>query len=219
MHSVSSAIPFFERQIALRAHKCMVLLKTILSVSLVSTPVAFCSDLRIELVQGDGAIHNVSSRHIVEPVIRLLGEAGQPITGGHITFLTPEFGPGGRFASSGNVFTTTTDAQGLATGRGLRPNQQTGQWEIRIAASYGGQKTRTSMQQTNAAPPGPLKAKGKSSTKWILAIAAGGAAAGLAAALGGGGTPAQPSSPPPAAATPAAIPTTITAAAGSLGRP
>ena len=118
------------------------------------------------------------------------------------------------------MYTTATDAQGLATARGLRPNQQTGQWEIRIAASHGEQKARAIMRQTNAAPLEAVAAKGKSRTKWILAIAAGGSAAGLAAALGGGGSTVTAAGVAPALpAITAAIPTTITAGAGSLGRP
>ncbi|MBK5294658.1 MAG: hypothetical protein JJE04_23625 [Acidobacteriia bacterium] len=205
---------------ALCAHKCSVLLKTIVSVALITLPAASAAGLRIELVQGESAIHNISSPRAIEPVIRLVDDVGQPVAGGQVTFLTPEFGPGGRFASSGTVLTTTTDAQGLATARGLRPNRQTGQWEIRIAASHGGQKARAIMPQTNATPLEPVAAKRKSSMRWILTIAAGGAAAGLAAALGGGGSTVTAAGASPApTVVPAATPTTIIAGAASLGRP
>jgi len=174
--------------------------------------------LQVEVIQGDGAIHNIQNGRAVEPVVRVVNDQGQPVPGAAVTFLLPETGPGGRFPT-GSVFTTSTNETGQATVRELRPNQLVGQWEIRVAASHAGLRARASIQQTNASPMVEVKQRGKSRTL-LMAIIGGGAAAGLAAALGGGGgggkAVTSPKAPP---AAPASIPTTISAGAASIGRP
>jgi len=177
---------------------------------------AAAAGLQVEVIQGDGAIHNVQNGRGVEPVVRVLDGTGEPVPGAAVTFLLPETGPGGRFPT-GSVFTTSTNESGQATVRELRPNRLVGQWEIRVAASHQGLRARASIRQTNAAPLAAPKDRGKSRTL-LIAILGGGAAAGLAAALGSGSGKAlsAPTGPP---AAPASIPTTISAGAASIGRP
>jgi hypothetical protein len=175
------------------------------------------ASLQIEVIQGDGAIHNVQLGRGVEPVIRVLDEHGEPVQGAAVTFLLPETGPGGRFPH-GSVYTTATNETGQAVARELRPNRLVGQWEIRVAASHGGLRARAIIQQTNATPLLAPKERGKSRTL-LMALIGGGAAAGLAAALGGGGGGKAVTTPTAAPATPASIPTTIAAGPASIGRP
>ena len=80
-----------------------------------------------------------------------------------------------------------TDASGRAVARGLRPNNQVGQFEMRAVGSFRGESATVTITQTNAAP---VANGSKSAKKWVilLAIVGGGAAAAAVAAAGGGGS-------------------------------
>ncbi len=138
---------------------------------------------RIEVLEGDGAINNIRLHHAKEPVVRVEDQDGHPIPNVAVSFLLPDKGPSGSFADGQAVLTVMTDDQGLAVGRGLRPNGSAGQFQIRVTVSYQGQAATANIMQTNAEP-----AEGKGSSKTILIIAAigGAAAAGAAVALSKG---------------------------------
>jgi hypothetical protein len=175
--------------------------------------------LQVEVVQGDGAIHNVRGRQFVEPVVQVL-DAGQPVEGAIVSFLLPQVGPSGRFVE-GPVMTLATGPDGVAAARGFRPNTLPGQFEIRVTASWKGRTGRATLLQTNAAPIEGGVARRRSRTFVILGVLAGGAAAGAAAALGGS-RPAAAAAPSPAPQPPAAIlqpPATIAAGAANVGSP
>jgi hypothetical protein len=74
-----------------------------------------------------------------------------------------------------------TDAKGQAVGRGLRPNQTAGRFQIRVTASYHGQTASATIAQINAEP---AAAGGGSKKFLIIALIGGAAAGGLAAAMG-----------------------------------
>jgi hypothetical protein len=177
--------------------------------------------LALEAVQGEGAIHVVEGRSFVEPAVRVIRD-GRPVAGAVVTFLLPKVGPGGSFRNEA-MLTVITDAEGVAMGRGFRPNTLAGQYEIRVTASSEGRSARIAMLQTNAAPsPDRRAAKSKSRGYMILGLIAGGAAAGAAVALGGGNSGSRAAAPA-AAVPPAGVTTppsvTITAGAGSIGAP
>ena len=182
-------------------------------------PVHAAPGLTLQIVQGDGAIHNIRESQFVDAVARVT-DNGQPVADAIVTFLLPQVGPSGRF-TEGAVLTLTTGADGTATARGFRPNSLTGQFEIRVTVSHNGRTARASLLQTNAAPVEALVRKSRSRTYVILGLIAGGAAAGAAAALGGSsGSPAAsapaPSLPPAAVTRPPAI---ISVGSGSFGTP
>jgi hypothetical protein len=174
--------------------------------------------LQLDIVQGDGAVHNIRERQFIEPVVRVL-DAGQPVEGAIVSFLLPQVGASGQF-TEGPILTVRTSHDGVATARGFRPNSITGQFEIRVAASWNGRTARTSILQTNAAPTGGHRAKSRSRTYVIFSVIAGGAAAGAVAALhrsgSSAGTIAAPVTQLPTAAQP---PATIIAGAASVGSP
>jgi hypothetical protein len=149
---------------------------------------------RIEIVEGDGAINNIRLHRAKEPVVRILDSSGQPLPNVAVTFLLPETGASGTFAAGLSSLTVMTDADGQAVGRGLRPNNHTGQFQIHVTASYQGDAAMAIVTQTNAEP---VQAGG-SSKKILLAVLIGGAAAaGAAVALSKGKS--SPSAPPPPA--------------------
>ncbi len=138
---------------------------------------------RIEVVEGDGAINNISLHHAKEPVVRVMDQNGIPIPNVAVTFVLPGTGAGGSFADGKNTLTVMTDASGLAVGRGLKPNNEPGQFQIRVTTSLQGQVATANISQTNA---GAAKAGISSKTILILAVVGGAAAAGAAVALGKG---------------------------------
>jgi hypothetical protein len=146
--------------------------------------------LKIEIVEGDGAINNIKQRVSREPVVQVTDENDRPIGGAIVTFTLPQTGAGGVFANGSHLLTVTTDASGRAAAVGLRPNNVAGNFQIRVTASHQGQTASTSIPQSNAA----ALATGVSAAKvgWIAGIAAAGATA-LAVGLtrGGNSTPVQ----------------------------
>jgi len=152
--------------------------------------------LRLQVVEGQGAINNIRLRRAKEPVVRAVDENNQPLSGVSVTFLLPDMGPGGVFPGDVRELTILTDSKGEATGRGLTPNQMVGKYQIRVVASYRGEMARAVIDQTNAAPGGALSS-GPSKKILILALIGGAAAGGvaLAASRGGGSSSSNPAQP------------------------
>lgn len=148
----------------------------------------------IEVVEGDGAINNIRLHRAKEPVVRVLDPDGRPLAKVAVTFVLPDKGAGATFADGRNTFTVMTDEGGQATGRGLRPNNTAGQFQIRVSAAFQGQTMTANLIQTNAEP---AKSGGSSKTILILALIGGAGAAGAAAALGGKHGSSSSTTPPP----------------------
>lgn len=168
--------------------------------------------LRVVVVEGEGAINNIREQRAREPVVRVMDAEFRPVPGASVTFLTTELGASATFPS-GHSLTTVSDEKGEAVGRGLRPNNVAGPFQIRVTAAWGGQTATAVINQTNAAPVAVRKASSKKAL--IALIVGGGAAAGAAVAF----TSRKSASASSAAMLPAAVPTTITAGTGSFGRP
>jgi len=170
--------------------------------------------LRIEIIEGDGAVNNVRLQRAKEPVVRVVNEAGNPISGAVVHFAAPSQGPSLAFSDGGRTATILTDGDGRAMGRSVRPNKTPGRFEVRVTASYQGATATARIVQVNA--ESVELTRGSSRKVAILAIigvaAAGGAV--LAALSGRESATAAPST--------LAAPTTgtiITAGAPVLGAP
>ena len=155
--------------------------------------------INIVIVEGEGAINNVRQRVAREPIVQVEDENRKPIAGAAVTFLLPNQGAGATFADGARSLTITTDSNGQAVARGLRPNNVNGQYEIRVNASHQGRTANTTIKQTNAiaaaAAAGGISAK----LIAILAIAGGAVAAGAVIATRDGssnGTPSRTSIAP-----------------------
>jgi hypothetical protein len=141
------------------------------------------SGLHIVVLEGEGAINNIRDHTARAPVVRVLDAEEQPVAGATVNFLAPDFGAGGTFPESRTNLTTTTDQDGRAVGRGLRPNNVAGRFQIRVSASSEGRSATAAISQVNVAPA----ARSSSKTKYIIAaLVAGGAAGAVLAAKGGG---------------------------------
>ena len=169
--------------------------------------------LSVQVVEGQNAINNINRNSAYEPVVEVQGAAGKPVAGASVSFVVPSIGPGALFPDGGRELMVQTDAAGRAVGRGLRPNNQVGQFEIRVVASFAGEKATATITQTNAAPVVTSTRSGKK-LAIILSIVGGGAAAAFAASSGGAG------SNPPRGPTPSApVSGTITPGTPGFGPP
>jgi hypothetical protein len=183
-----------------------------------AAPEAFSQQaLNLVVVEGEGAINNIRQRTARDPIVRVEDENHKPVAGAAVVFLLPSQGASGTFAGGTQTLTVMTNNQGIAVGRGLKPNNVQGQYQIRVNASFQGQMANIAITQTNAlAAAGAAAAAGGISGKLIaiLVIAAGGAAAGAVAATHSGGG--NNSSTGGGTGTP---PTTISAGTGSVSGP
>jgi hypothetical protein len=133
--------------------------------------------LRVTIKEGDGALNNIRAARAKEPVVVVTDADNRPIKGAAVVFILPEMGASGLFPT-GSSTTVSTDENGIAIGRGLRPNNVVGPFEIRAVASYNQMTGRAILKQTNVAP---AKSGGGGKTALILALVGGG---GAAVALG-----------------------------------
>src|SRR5689334_24308851 len=94
--------------------------------------------LNLVIVEGEGAINNIRQRTAREPIVQVEDENHKPVAGAVVVFLLPNDGPSGVFPNGSRSLTVTTDSKGQAIARGLRPNNISGRYEIRVQASYQG---------------------------------------------------------------------------------
>ncbi|MBZ5594122.1 MAG: hypothetical protein LAP39_17920 [Acidobacteriia bacterium] len=139
--------------------------------------------IKIVIQEGQGAINNIQQHRAKEPVVQVTHEDGEPVRAASVTFQLPDSGPGGVFADGSKLLTIQTDEKGSATGRGLRPNQVSGRFQIRVTASYRGATASAVISQINAEPAAAKGGGGK--IFLIIALIGGAAAGGLVAAKGG----------------------------------
>jgi hypothetical protein len=160
--------------------------------SVVSTPAQTESGgLTITVIQGSGATNYIQKKHATQPVVEVRDEANQPVSGADVVFQLPTVGPGGSFDGWLSTQTTKTDAHGRAAASGLTPNDQQGQFVIKVMATRGTKTATTMIGQTNASGGGEAQAGGSHKRLWVVlgVLAAGGVAGGIAATRGGGSAP------------------------------
>lgn len=100
-----------------------------------STP-SGTAKLNIVLISGDGAINNIKSRTARETIVEVRDENNKPIAGAAVVFLLPDSGPGLVSSNGTRMISTMTDAKGRAAMRGLKPNGQSGRYNIQVRANY-----------------------------------------------------------------------------------
>ena len=94
--------------------------------------------LRIEVVEGQGAINNITKGTAWEPVVQVLDDAGSPVQDAVVTFVLPGMGPGAAFTDGSKMLNVQSDESGRAVAKGMRPNTVAGQFEIRVTATSNG---------------------------------------------------------------------------------
>lgn len=142
--------------------------------------------LKVVVVEGEGAINNIRDHSAKAPVVRVENDDAQPVSGVTVTFVLPDMGASGYFENRGTTYTTTTDENGAAVARGLRPNNVAGRFQIHVRASTAGRSATAVITQINAVPAAAVR-HGSNKKILIAALAAGGAAGAIFAAKGAGG--------------------------------
>src|SRR4029079_13827182 len=110
-------------------------------------------------------------------------ENHKPVAGASVLFLLPRSGASGTFANGATSLRVTTDQQGRAVARGLRPNTRAGRFEIAVTASLGALTARLVIHQSNAVNP---PASPASSNQTTAGTGRGGGNAGRGGAEGAG---------------------------------
>ncbi len=178
--------------------------------------------LRIQVVEGDGAVHAPGSRAARPLAVRVTDETGKPVFAAALSFHLPEDGPGGVFASGLRTEVASTDAGGLASLRGMRLNRLPGSFQIRIFASKEQARAGVISNQYIAAARSEAAARAHPDwRKWIAvaALVGAGAAAGVLAAGKAGAASAQPPTAAPTTPTATTAPTTPPASAATPTAP
>jgi hypothetical protein len=172
--------------------------------------------LRIQIIEGEGAVNSAGSRSERPIAVQLTDETGRPLEGVAVSFRMPEEGPSGSFEGGMKTDIAITAADGRAAVHGIRWNRIPGPFQIRVTAAKGESRAGAICSQYISDTPAVKSVRSSASgkKKWvaIAAIAAGGAAAGLAVGLGS--KPQQPGQVPPTAQ-----PTSIGVPTISIGRP
>ncbi len=135
--------------------------------------------LNILVIAGDGAINNLKSRTARETIVEVRDENNKPVAGASVVFLLPDSGPGLVSSNGTRMITTMTDANGRAAARGLKPNGQSGRFNLQVRANYQQSFGQIAISQSNIVAAG---AAVSGLTLAIITIAAA-AAAGTAYAV------------------------------------
>jgi hypothetical protein len=105
--------------------------------------------LFIQIIDGEGALNDIRSRTAREPIVQIEDENHKPIAGAVVLFTTPDSGPSAIFSNGLTSFKTTTGADGRAIGEGLKPNSDSGAFQIQVSASFGSLSSVAVINQTN----------------------------------------------------------------------
>jgi hypothetical protein len=167
------------------------------------------AELRIVVLQGEGATTDIRQRASSDPLIRVEDENQNPVSEAVAVFSLPTEGATGTFANGSKTLTVSTDNRGQAAAIGLKMNSIPGKVPIFVSVSYRGLAARTVITQFTVAPPGAKigESKGHGKLIAILVVLGAGAGGGAFAAIHKSGSSPTSVTPPPAGPTPIGITT------------
>lgn len=113
--------------------------------------------LQIVILDGEGALNNISQRTAREPIVQVQDENHKPLAGAAVLFAIHGGGEGAgaSFTGGASSLSVVTDANGVAHAAGLVANGVKGPWQIQVTASYGKVTTTTTINESNVAPSAP----------------------------------------------------------------
>lgn len=129
--------------------------------------------MQVVAVEGEAAIHDIRRPKPSDVVVLVRDGNRKPIPRASVTMILPPEGAGASFSNKAKTITLTTNNEGYATARGLRPNTIPGPFKIRVEARHEGQTDTLEITQFNMTVE---RAKGESK-KWIALVGVLGAAA------------------------------------------
>ncbi len=190
---------------------CLVLLTLPLPASLSAQPAAPAETLKVVVIEGEGGINNIRQHTSQLITVRVEDENRHPLPGAVVVFALPTDGPSGAFQNGAKTLTVTTNEQGLASVRGLKPNTVSGELTVHVNASSEGRTGRATITQFNMTVPTAKGGSGKLAV--ILALVGAAAAGGAYAGLHKSGSSSAATQPG------AAVPISITPGTGTVGPP
>ena len=108
------------------------------------------SAFRIAVIDGEGALNNVSTKTSREPVVQVADANHRPVAGAYVEFDAPGSGAGATFANGSTHFATTTNTDGLAVASNLKNNGIPGAYLVAVHVSFQGQSIgEVQIHQTN----------------------------------------------------------------------
>jgi len=177
------------------------LLSLVLAVALTprlgAAPQENSGGLKINILEGEGAVNNAKQRTAREVLVEVEDENNRPVAGAVVMFTLPDRGPSGAFASGGKSMTVTTGPDGQARAIVQEINNAKGNMRIRVDVSHEGARASTYVTQSTVA----AAAGGAGKAALIILLVAGAAGGAIAATQGGGGGggPAPTPAPTPTA--------------------
>ncbi|MBI4877450.1 MAG: hypothetical protein HY822_22710 [Acidobacteria bacterium] len=172
--------------------------------------VAQSGNLKIVVLEGEGAKNNVRAKSATAPVVEVRDEADKPVTGAEVVFQLPATGPGGVFHGWMRTQTVRSDAEGKAGTSGYTPNDEEGRFNIKVTATAGAKTGGAVIAQSNVRGTGA--SAGAAKKTWWKPVAV------IAAVAVVGGVVAGTRGDNKTAAT-VTVPVTITPGAVSVGGP
>jgi hypothetical protein len=152
--------------------------------------------LNILILKGDGAINNIKSRTARETIIEVRDENNKPVAGAAVFLQFPSSGASVTTSTGASSLSGQTNALGQFRVSGLKPNGQSGKFNIDVRARVGQAGAPQAVGQVVIAQSNAIAAGAaiSGSTLGILAAAAAAAATiGVVVANNsGGGTAARP---------------------------
>jgi len=166
--------------------------------------------MNVVVVEGEAAIHDVRQRKATDLVVIVRDGNRKPIAGASVRFILPAEGASATFSDGSRALAITTNSNGHAIARNLRPNSIPGRYTIQVEAQHEGQTSSASVTHFNMTVE---RSKGGSG-KWvtILGIVGAAAAGGTVAALRSSNGNSQPAAAP-------STPISITPGTGTVGPP
>lgn len=141
--------------------------------------------LRIYVLQGEGAVNNISSRIATSPLVEVRDANDFPVAGATVTFELPASGPGAVFEGGKLEYSNVSDGRGQASAMAMAPNQIEGKFAIKVTARLNGQTGMTAIHQTNSSKEFSAYATGLEKPsfwrryRWLLIGAGLGTGAGM----------------------------------------
>jgi len=169
-------------------------------------------DLKIIVVQGEGAQNNVRSRSAAPLVVEVRDASDKPVERAEVVFQLPAYGPSGVFNGWMRNQLARTNAEGRAESSGYTPNDEPGRFNIKVTATSGTKTSSAVIAQSNVSGAGTPQLKHDRSKMWkvLAVVGAAGLAGGIVAATRGGDS---------SSSSAASVPITISPGTVTVGGP
>ena len=133
--------------------------------------------LKIVVLQGEGAVNDLKTHIVTEPVVEVRDERDLPVAGAEVVFQLPSSGPGGVFPDHTKTYKTRSNAQGQAGAPAMIEDPQSGHFIIKVTATKDTQTASIAISQQNSMEM-VARTRHKSGRWKIIAAAVGAAALG-----------------------------------------